>query len=427
MKRVLIISSNTEKTPFAVFPLGAGMIAGSIRKAGYETALIDFAQIDFSKQVLYEYLNAFMPELVAISVRNLDNCCMNHPRSFVENLTLLAAWIREWKPATRIVIGGSAFSLLPQPLMQAAEADFGISGDGCTCIVNLLAYLSGNKSLEDVAEIIYESGTQTIFYNTKPDFPAHTPFVLYNNFLHPVSGNINLRYNIQAKKGCNFHCLYCSYPVIEGRTICLRSPRCVAEAIDVLYEEQGTSAFDFVDNVFNNPQEHAVEICREILKRKYRTAWGCFLNPAHLTEKFVKLLVRSGCTFAEIGIDSGSAACLKTLQKNFNKNDIAHAVKICREQGLHYGVTLLWGTPGETLNTVKETLQFLTDCKITNGFGVAGIRILPCTDLYTNYCARIMPEDLLEPQFYFSDKLDKEEFEKALLKFRKNQPGWVFV
>ena len=84
--------------------------------------------------------------------------------------------------------------------------------------------------------------------------------------------------NIQTKRGCSFKCIYCTYPVIEGKKVRLRNPTLVCDEIEVMLE-QGIDNIFFVDNTFNYPVDHAMKICLEIIDLILKVKSGCY---AHL-------------------------------------------------------------------------------------------------------------------------------------------------
>lgn len=134
MGRVLLISANTEKRP-PVFPLGLSYIHASLVASGWEAGMLDMTQLEYTREAVTNYLNAYAPDYIGLSIRNLDNCCMQYPRSFVDQVCLMVDWVREWNSRTGIILGGAGFSLLPRQWLQETGADYGIVGDGCDSIV----------------------------------------------------------------------------------------------------------------------------------------------------------------------------------------------------------------------------------------------------------------------------------------------------
>src|SRR5262249_2063063 len=78
---------------------------------------------------------------------------------------------------------------------------------------------------------------------------------------------------VQTKRGCQFRCSYCTYPVIEGRKVRQRPTSLVVEELAHLREAYGVDYVFFTDNVFNYPVEQVISICDEIADRKLGIGW----------------------------------------------------------------------------------------------------------------------------------------------------------
>jgi radical SAM superfamily enzyme YgiQ (UPF0313 family) len=428
MNRVLLISPNNETNPL-IFPIGLGYIRSSLLKNDFEVGILDFAHLPFQKNVLLSYLNQYKPNFVCISIRNLDNCCCLRPRSFINPIKEIASWIKERDSAIPIIIGGSGFSLLPQIWLQTVEADFGIVGDGTKSLPILLNCLRNREDLNNLPGFINFNKYKWIGYPTEhAERLDEIPFPSRDGFVHPLQENQKVRYNIQTKRGCNFKCIYCAYPLLEGKNLRLRSPKNVVDEIQEMLEKYYINEFDFVDNVFNNPLEQASAICREIISRKLKVTWSCFLNPAFCSKDFLNLLIDAGCTHVEFGIDSASNKMLKTMKKNFNQNDIRSIVDYCKDTNISYNLCLLFGCPGETVETVRETLRFLNELGVEQIFGLIGVRILPNTEIHHRYSMNLKISDLLEPKFYISKKIHPDQILNEFDTFYKEKnPGWMIL
>jgi radical SAM superfamily enzyme YgiQ (UPF0313 family) len=432
MKRVALISVNMEKRPYAVFPLGISYIRAALEEVGYECVILDFSHLEFSQAQLHAKLTAFDPAVIGISIRNLDNCCMARPRSFVPYVKQCVQWLREWNPYVPVILGGSAFSLLPSPWMEATGADYGIVGDGSQSMVLLTDAILMDNAVDTphtvIPRIIY-SHTSIPLGSSRAGQPKDKWQLIprRDGFMHELNPSVVTRHNLQSKTGCGFKCIYCAYPALEGSQVRMRQPSEVIEEIKQLMERDNIKQFDFVDNVFNFPVHHAEEICRTIIDARLDISWGCFLSPAFITPELVRLLRDAGCTHAELGIDSGSEACLETLKKGFDTQAIRNTVAVCRENRLPFSICLLFGTPGETIDHVKETFSLMEELDIQEGFGLAGIRVLPHTRTHEAHCPHLEPEQLLEPRFYLSQHLDIKKLYREFEEFRKKYPRWILL
>ena len=267
MKKVLLISTNMEKTPTAIFPLGLGYIQASLLAAGYEAGIMDLAHLTWEKSIFQEYMQQYNPDIIAIAVRNLDNCCMQRPRSFVGQVVQVIHWIRQCNPGMPIIMGGSGFSLLPEEWLATVGADYGIVGDGTDSMVQLVSKLEKQEDPGPIPGLIYAGNGGWI--RNPPLLEKNLdkfPFPKRDGYIHPLAPETSVKHNIQTKRGCPFQCSYCSYSSLEGTGVRIRSPQNVIKEIRELTLYYKVTSFDFVDSLFNYPVGHAEEICKQIIK-----------------------------------------------------------------------------------------------------------------------------------------------------------------
>ena len=82
--RILLISSNIAMSPYPIYPLGVSMIAGALTTAGHEVRQFDFLQQDKSMDAIAQEIKQFNPELIGISVRNIDNANLMNEQFYIE-------------------------------------------------------------------------------------------------------------------------------------------------------------------------------------------------------------------------------------------------------------------------------------------------------------------------------------------------------
>jgi radical SAM superfamily enzyme YgiQ (UPF0313 family) len=222
---------------------------------------------------------------------------------------------------------------------------------------------------------------------------------------------------VQTKRGCAHHCVYCSYPLLEGSTIRSRDPRAVVDDVQVLVEEHKAGHIFFTDSVFNDDEGRYLDVVGEMRRRRVSIPWTAFFRPQGLDDESVGLMREAGLTSAEIGADATTDATLRKLGKSFLFKDIVDCNDLFRRHDIATAHFYMFGSPGETRATVLEGIENVTGMEKTVSFIFMGLRILPCTPL-----ARIAEREgllssdreLLEPIYYIAPGIDKEWLEKTL-------------
>lgn len=422
--RVLLISANAYAVPYPVFPLGLAQVNAALRAAGHETRWVDCLVDDVPiEQVVKE----FKPDVVGISLRNIDDVAFKKRETLYGALFTLCQRIRQCSKTT-IVVGGSGFSIFPESLLERSGADFGIQGEGESPLLALVAALESRTPCGDIAGLVFRD-KDTIRRNPqqpdrldRPMVPEDRPARLVDYYL-----SHSLMLNLQTQRGCSFECCYCTYPLIEGKRHRRRPPEMVAEELFRIAKIGARYAF-IVDSVFNSSPNHVFETCEAILRRGVKIKWGCFLRPQGLTTEQMEIMALAGLTHIEFGSDSFSDSVLDAYHKKLRFHDIQHSSRLAAAAKVDQCHFLILGGPGETSDTLEETLQnsrLLNDVVV---LPIVGMRVYPGTSLHTRAMAERVIDggtDLLIPYHYIAPGLTADGITQRLNAFVKSDPNWI--
>lgn len=427
--KVLLVSVNQEKRFGATTPLGVGYVAAAARAAGHEVQLLDLCFEDDNARVIREKIASWPPDAMGISVRNIDNTIYLAPVSYISHLKEVVDLHRGLTDAP-IILGGAGFSLFPEALLNYCDLSFGIVGEGEVAFPRLLAMLERGEDFRSLPGLAWlEEGS---FRQNLPvrisdldalPWPARDLFdARYRIQQEPPAVG-----NIESKRGCRFHCIYCTYPLIQGRSCRLRSPGQVAKEMAWLEANSGLLRVDFVDNVFNNPPGHALEVCRELIRQNVRLPWGCSIRPDNLSSELISAMGRAGCRWLEIGADSASDRMLRLLGKGFETADLRRAMALLRDSGMETACYILVGGPGETAETLQETLENLEKLDPAWVYLMPGLRVYPGTPLANMVLkTRETEAELLAGTFYFSPELGDSGLE-LLCRRAEEHENWIVL
>ena len=403
--KILLISSNTTITPYPIYPLGVSMIAAALTAAGHEVGQFDFLQQKNSMDSLEREIERFKPELIGISVRNIDNANLMNEQYYIETIKGIVKKVREVSKG-KVVLGGAGFSLIPDLILQETGADYGIIGEGELSMVNF-----ANNAARRVYPQERLIGARTKLSGTEIA-SAQYDEQLMKYYLD--SGNIA---SIQTKRGCNYRCVYCSYPLLEGSKVRQRDPRSVVDDIELLRDRYKAKYIFFVDSVFNDDEGAYLEVIEEMIRRNISIPWTGFFKPQGLHAEIVKLMKQTGLVAVEIGSDAACNITLQKLGKSFSFQDIVDSNNLF----VHYEIAtshyFMFGGPGETKETVLEGIENIMGLKHCVMFIFMGIRILPNTLLAQIAIQEniISPEEgMLKPVYYISPLVDKKWLEETL-------------
>jgi radical SAM superfamily enzyme YgiQ (UPF0313 family) len=358
--RVLLVSANREALPSPVVPIGVLSVAGSVR-AAHETRLVDVCFSDDPMTAVRHAVADFQPQVIGVGLRNLHSNAYDGSEKLIAYYAELVAALRS-VTAAPVVLGGGAFSLQPNLLLERTGADHGVVGEGERVFVDLVDMLARGETPPRLMS------AQSVAPRSAGPIRLQKPGALHSDLdllPPPARDLVDPRYyaidgtdSIQTKRGCAFQCTYCDYPDIEGRQVRVRDPEVIADEVMERSRIPGVSHIFFVDSVFNVPPAHALAVCKALIARASRVPWVCYGTPAAFSEELVAAMVEAGCQGVEIGSDAGTEKMLRRLKKPFNLEDILRTRELFVRHNLLDSHTFVLGSEGETVEEARETLAF---------------------------------------------------------------------
>lgn len=415
--KVLLISANTATSPYPVYPLGMSVIAAALEQAGHEVRQFDMLAAGESLDALSECLRATQPELVGISIRNVDNVNFVSQKRYVDSVEDIVRRIREATRA-KVVLGGSGYSMLPGEILKAVGADYGIVGEGERLVVDLAARLARGE--EPPEKILH--APPSLAGREVPGASYDGPILRY----YLGDGSVA---PVQTKRGCAHRCVYCSYPVLEGTGIRTREAAAVVDDIERLMRDHHAKQVFFTDSVFNDNENRFREIIAEMRRRKVSVPWTAFFKPTDLDDAIIEEMKETGLFAAELGSDAPTDVTLQGLGKDFAWKDVVECNELFIRHDVPAAHYFMFGCPGETRETALEGIANVKSLRKTVVFIFLGVRILPNT-LLERIALRdgVITEgqDLLKSVYYISPKVDREWLEAELTKAFSGNRSTVF-
>lgn len=432
--RVLLVSTNRERQPYPVVPNGLACVASALDEAGHEVRFLDLC---FSRNPVAAAERAardFAPSIIGVSIRNIDNSDAIALQHYTPEARTVFRALREAAPKATVIAGGAAFGVAPEALFRDFGVDYAVAGDGERASVALVSAIAEGRDIGPIGGLVRSEGDRVHFTPPGEDADLDSlPAPSLNRWIDLKRYERNgATTPIQTKRGCVFKCVYCTYRNVEGWGYRTRAPALVADEIECLKREAGVNNFDFVDSTFNSPPGHALEVCEEITRRKL----GVHLDttnftPAAASSELLTAMRRAGFRTLGITAESASDPVLERLEKGFTAAKVREVAERVEKSGIRTLWIFLVGGPGETRQTLEETLRFAA-WRLDRGDAVyltVGLRIYPGTKLHRIAISegRVAPgESLLDPAFYFSEGLAFDETVARLRRFAGDHPRFMF-
>jgi radical SAM superfamily enzyme YgiQ (UPF0313 family) len=361
--KVLIISSNT--LPFS--PSGPAYVAGAALNAGHRVEVFDCL---FAKDVLREldeHLTRFNPDVIGISIRLVTGDLVDESAEFNARRFDVRPDVKELvdrikqSSSAQIVLGGPGFNYYGRDWLEYLDLDYGIRGEAEFAFPLYLERLAEGGDTYSVPGCIYRKDgrihkvpRELIEDLDATALPAYQLFDLDQYVEHNISAAIF------TKRGCAFGCTFCPYRSLEGARYRLKSPMRVVDEIKHIQKAKKPKRFSFCDNSFNVPKKHAEAICQELIDRKLGIRWVTgALKPLGVTEDFCRLLKEAGCEYVNLAVETASEKMLKKTGRGYKPERIKQALSSLIKSDIPLGISLMFGAPGETPETIAETLDFI--------------------------------------------------------------------
>jgi radical SAM superfamily enzyme YgiQ (UPF0313 family) len=421
--RVLLISANREEINMLTWPLGLACVAAATQKAGHDVKLLDLMEFNDPAAALKEAVSEFNPDVIGMSVRNIDDQSMENTQFLLDDVREAVAVCRSLSNAP-IVLGGAGYSIFPESSLEYLGADMGIQGEGEKAFIELLKRIEEGRDFAGVPGLyVAAAGLRGDrgFTKNLDEFPL--PDISLLSVGHRDS---EFWLPVQTRRGCPMNCSYCSTATIEGCPLRKRSPEAVIQWLRDC-TRAGFSRFYFVDNNFNLPPFYAKNLCSKILEADLDIAWRCILYPTKVDEELIGLMANAGCAEVSLGFESGHEMILHGMNKHFKPEDVRHTSELLAKYGIRRMGFLLLGGPGETEETALESLAFADSLNLEMMKVSVGIRIYPYTALAE--AARkggvISPDDnLLRPRFYVAGGLEGW-LRDTVKQWMADRPHWM--
>ena len=385
--RVLLVHANPFQRVTPVPAYGLERLRTAIEPSGAEVQLLDpYLVSEDPLGSAREAAERFRPDVIGLGIRIIDDCIvvdrLDAPADEPIDVSFLLPEILELRraladaaPQATFLAGGAGFSACPQECLEYLGVEHGVVGAGEDA---LIAVCEG-QSLDGIPGVIRRGQPEGIgAYHLGFGGPTRRD---------PLYAPAN-SFPVRTRIGCAMQCVYCTAANLsrqhaggELETVLDE----ITETVQVTRDRGvGRVSIFFADDEFNLPDErHPIAILSGLAERglaKHLT-WRAYFNPTPFSAEFADL-VRETNGHVSITVDSAADSLLETAQKPFRRRHLDALIALLGEHGVSADLGLIFGLPGETEETIAETVEFVR--ALPSSIEVAysaGARVYPHTPL----------------------------------------------
>jgi anaerobic magnesium-protoporphyrin IX monomethyl ester cyclase len=360
------------------FPIYQAYTLAVLELEGFDVAAIDCSVSGMDVKEFVRAVKSQAPDLVVLEIST--------PTFDLDMAT--AAALKE-KSALPIALVGTHASIYHREIVSGySSIDFVVRGEYEYTVLDLAAALREGRDIETVQGLTFRRNGEVVVNPDRPrvenldsiPFPARDHFE-WRKYHEPTYFALPWITMITSR-GCPYRCAFCSWPqTMYGHRYRVRSAKNVVDEMEHCVEKYGPGEIFFDDDTFTIGKTRVMEICREIRDRDLRVVWSCMGRTDTVDDEMLADMFNAGCRKIKFGVETGSKRIMATIQKGLDLDKVATAFQIARSVGMEVHGTFMIGLPGETRDTVRETVELACSIPMDSvQFSIA--TPFPGTDFY---------------------------------------------
>lgn len=343
-----------ESLDYFPFPFSLAYSAAVLKQNEFEILLKDCIASGTTKDEFLKEINTFYP---AVAVFETSSPSIDNDLAYTLEVK------KRCNCATVLV--GPHVTALPDEILKNSFVDFVLLGEYEYALRDLVIALQNNADPLKLKGICGRRGGDVVI-NERAALIEDLDDLLFplrealpvKKYIDPFCKHVP---NVQmlTSRGCPYNCIFCLEPsVYYGRpSYRVRNPKSVVDEMQYLIDNYNAQEIYFDDACFSIDQERVMAICKEIRNRNIKIFWSCMAD-AKMKVETLKEMKEAGCIAVKFGVESADPIILKNINKHINLEDVKNIVALCNEIGIETHATYMFGLPGETKDTIQNTIDF---------------------------------------------------------------------
>jgi len=383
MKVLLINPPIREQLPPYAFPQGLAYVASALLEEGHAVEVLDINGNRYSRETVMQ----------KIKEADFDVAGIGGLITQYSHAKWLASVIRQHHPQSKIMAGGGLASSAYKILLQKTEVDIAVIGEGELTVKETVNILGRGGDLVDVKGVCYKQGEQIIANKPREPitdlsklplpawhlFPMETYMVNFG-YYHPlaktkyfekmkkssIDGKVRVM-NVSTTRGCPYDCHYC-YHTFYGYKVRQRPVSSIIDEMKILSEKYRVQHINFCDDIFTINKKWVWELCDRLRETRLDITWDASARVNLVDKEIIECMKSAGCILIGYGFESCSQKILDLMNKRATVEQARKAYHLMRKIGVEINHTFMIGYPGETLQTIRETIDFCKELGIGASF-----------------------------------------------------------
>lgn len=348
-----------NKADFAWPPLDLMMIAGCLEKYGFPSSIFDFNNTRLTFENVRKTIIAEKPKMIVFSTSSTTIHSDLKIADIAKDIS---------KDILTVAIGTHIMALSEETLARAKNLDVAVYNEPEWVILSLV---KNNYQPAGIKGICYRDGEQIRRNAPQPNiknledlgFPSHdkVPMSIYRDFTakqRPMT-------QVMAQRGCVGQCIFCCQPAFWGEFRQRKVDHVIQELKWV--QRLGYKEVFWNDARLTVDPDWSHELMDKIIENKINLTWSCNDHATSAISRDIELLKKmkkAGCHSIRLGLESANMQILKNIKKGITPDQVRKTAAMIKEVGMEVLLFTILGLPGETKETMAETINFIKSINV---------------------------------------------------------------
>ena len=375
--RVLLINPYYPLSETPSPPLGLAYLASALTETGVEVRILDLVVFPYNRSMLQNLIEDFNPQVAGITAVTMT---LNNAIGVIED-------IKRLDPEILTIMGGPHVTFCARETLNTCpQLDIIVLGEGERTIVELVRTANGGRAWAGVKGIAYRKDAEICITEKREPIEKLDDLPVPDRHLLPLGRYraLGMPISLTTSRGCPYKCIFCVGRKMVGARVRYRSAAKIVDEMEYL-NSLNFHQINIADDLFTANKNHCTAVCDEIIKRKLQLKWTSFARVDTVSEAVLAKMKAAGCSAVSFGIESANPQILKTIKKGITLKQVEDAVKMCQRAELMPFASFILGLPGETPDTIQETMKFGNRLKqLGLSFGFHLLAPFPGTEVRDN-------------------------------------------
>lgn len=343
---------------YVMVPISLPSIAGLLLSKGYNVKIWDCMADNISARSLARALFDYNPQLI---IFNISTPTVASDLEFISKLKRVL-------PKSHLTAIGTHVTAAPEEVLKESGLDSVIRREPELTSLKLAEVIKTGGKLKTVLGLSFRRHKTIIRNSNRPfcqnldalPFPARH---LLNNqkYTLPI---VNQPYTLLVpSRGCPHQCIYCTARVYYGSKVRFRSVKSVMAELEEIVNQHKIEFVTMWSDTFTINQDFVTKLCQAIIKSGLGFSWMCNARVDTISPEMLKLMHQAGCMGISYGVESGNQTILDNIKKGITLEQINQAFRWTRQAGIEALAHVIFGLPGETKETIQQTVAFVINLK----------------------------------------------------------------